>query len=178
VALLTQIHLIQNRTDLAQKEVQAAKRWAQDSLLINLAEAWVGLRVVCPISPCIALPCLVLPPFFHFNLPQLALVPSRELSLTTISIPSPGWRLLPIHLLRLRRARLNPDHHHRLLPNRPSSRRPAPEPPARGRGRPRPGPRARPGQCAGDGEQGRLGVLDGEEEIRGGGSASLLEGGR
>jgi coatomer subunit epsilon len=45
VALLTQIHLSQNRTDLALKEVQAAKRWAQDSLLINLAEAWVNLRI-------------------------------------------------------------------------------------------------------------------------------------
>ncbi|ERF73873.1 hypothetical protein EPUS_05885 [Endocarpon pusillum Z07020] len=45
VALLTQIYLLQNRTDLALKEVQAAKRWAQDSLLINLAEAWLGLRV-------------------------------------------------------------------------------------------------------------------------------------
>lgn len=45
VALIVQIHLQQNRTDLALKEVQAAKRWAQDSLLINLAESWVGLRV-------------------------------------------------------------------------------------------------------------------------------------
>lgn len=45
VALLTQIHLGQNRTDLAVKEVQAAKRWAQDSLLINLAEAWLNLRL-------------------------------------------------------------------------------------------------------------------------------------
>jgi coatomer protein complex subunit epsilon len=36
--------LTQNRTDLAVKEVQAAKRWAQDSLLINLAEAWTNLR--------------------------------------------------------------------------------------------------------------------------------------
>jgi len=44
VALLTQIHLMQNRTDRAVKEVQAAKRWAQDSLLINLAEAWTNLR--------------------------------------------------------------------------------------------------------------------------------------
>lgn len=44
VALLTQIHLQQNRTDLAVKEVSAAKRWAQDSLLINLAESWVHLR--------------------------------------------------------------------------------------------------------------------------------------
>ncbi|KAJ6109296.1 coatomer subunit epsilon [Penicillium sp. IBT 16267x] len=45
VSLLVQIHLQQNRADLALKEVQAAKRWAQDSLLVNLAESWVGLRV-------------------------------------------------------------------------------------------------------------------------------------
>lgn len=45
VALLTQLHLVNNRTDLALKEVQAAKRWAQDSLLINMAEAWANLRV-------------------------------------------------------------------------------------------------------------------------------------
>ncbi|KAI0143109.1 coatomer epsilon subunit-domain-containing protein [Xylariaceae sp. FL1272] len=46
VALITQIHLQQNRTDLAVKEVTAARRWAQDSILVNLAESWVGLRVV------------------------------------------------------------------------------------------------------------------------------------
>lgn len=46
VALIVQIHLEQNRLDLALKEVQAAKSWAQDSLLVNLAESWVGLRVV------------------------------------------------------------------------------------------------------------------------------------
>ncbi|KAJ5167043.1 uncharacterized protein N7482_005824 [Penicillium canariense] len=45
VALTVQIHLQQNRADLALKEVQAAKRWAQDSLLVNLAESWVGMRV-------------------------------------------------------------------------------------------------------------------------------------
>lgn len=45
VALLVQIHLAQNRTDLALKEVAAAKRWANDSLLINLAESWTNLRV-------------------------------------------------------------------------------------------------------------------------------------
>ncbi|KAJ5752672.1 coatomer subunit epsilon [Penicillium odoratum] len=45
VALIVQIHLQQNRADLALKEVQAAKRWAQDSLLVNLAESWVGLRI-------------------------------------------------------------------------------------------------------------------------------------
>lgn len=47
VALITQIHLEQNRTDLALKEVKAARSWAQDSLLVNLAESWVGVRVVC-----------------------------------------------------------------------------------------------------------------------------------
>ena len=41
-----QIRLSQNRTDLAMKDVQSAKKWAQDSLLVNLAESWVGLRVV------------------------------------------------------------------------------------------------------------------------------------
>lgn len=46
VSLIVQIHLQQNRTDLALKEVQAAKRWGQDSLLVNVAESWVGLRVV------------------------------------------------------------------------------------------------------------------------------------
>lgn len=46
VALIVQIHLQQNRNDLAVKEVTAARRWAQDSLLVNLAESWVGLRLV------------------------------------------------------------------------------------------------------------------------------------
>jgi coatomer protein complex subunit epsilon len=45
VAILVQIHLAQNRTDLALKEVAAAKRWANDSLLINMAESWTNLRV-------------------------------------------------------------------------------------------------------------------------------------
>jgi coatomer protein complex subunit epsilon len=45
IALITQIHLQQNRTDLALKEVTAARRWAQDSLLVNIAESWVGLRL-------------------------------------------------------------------------------------------------------------------------------------
>ena len=44
VLLLTHLHLASNRLDLAVREVAAAKRWAQDSLLINLAEAWVNLR--------------------------------------------------------------------------------------------------------------------------------------
>jgi coatomer protein complex subunit epsilon len=46
VALIVQIHLQQNRTNLAVKEVAAARRWAQDNLLVNLAESWVGLRLV------------------------------------------------------------------------------------------------------------------------------------
>lgn len=46
VALIVQIQLQQNRTDLAVKEVSAARRWAQDSILVNLAESWVGLRLV------------------------------------------------------------------------------------------------------------------------------------
>ena len=46
VALSVQIYLQTNRVDLAIKEVAAAKRWAQDSLLVNIAESWVGLRVV------------------------------------------------------------------------------------------------------------------------------------
>ena len=50
VALIVQIHLEQNRTDLALKEVLAAKKWAQDNLLINIAESWVGLRVVRALS--------------------------------------------------------------------------------------------------------------------------------
>ena len=50
IALTVQIHLQQNRTDLALKEVQAARKWAQDSLLVNIAESWVALRLVCPLS--------------------------------------------------------------------------------------------------------------------------------
>lgn len=46
MALIVQIHLQQNRNDLALKEVTAARRWAQDSILVNLAESWVGLRLV------------------------------------------------------------------------------------------------------------------------------------
>ena len=46
-----QIHLAQNRNDLALKEVSAARRWAQDNLLVNLAEAWVGIRLVSDLSP-------------------------------------------------------------------------------------------------------------------------------
>ncbi|KAI4152762.1 MAG: hypothetical protein LQ340_002722, partial [Diploschistes diacapsis] len=45
VAVAAQIHLALNRADLALREVAAAKKWAQDSLLVNIAESWVGLRL-------------------------------------------------------------------------------------------------------------------------------------
>ena len=41
-----QIHLQQNRLDLASKEAANARKWAQDSLLVNIAESWVGMREV------------------------------------------------------------------------------------------------------------------------------------
>ncbi|KAF2087400.1 coatomer subunit epsilon [Saccharata proteae CBS 121410] len=44
VAMIVQIHLQQNRVDLALKETQQARKWAQDSLLVNISESWVGLR--------------------------------------------------------------------------------------------------------------------------------------
>lgn len=46
VALIVQIHLQQNRTDLALKEAKSARSFAQDALLVNLAESWVGMRQV------------------------------------------------------------------------------------------------------------------------------------
>lgn len=47
VALIVQIHLQQNRSDLALKEVKGARSFAQDALLVNLAESWIGMRQVC-----------------------------------------------------------------------------------------------------------------------------------
>jgi coatomer protein complex subunit epsilon len=47
VALAVQIHLSQNRTDLAVKEAKSARSLGQDALLVNLAESWVGVRQVC-----------------------------------------------------------------------------------------------------------------------------------
>lgn len=109
VALTVQIYLQTNRVDLALKEVQAAKRWAQDSLVFNLAESWVGMRVV-------------------------RLLTIRYQSLTDAVI-SPGRREIPIRLLRLRRTRLQPLHRRPAVHRRPGRRRAAPGPPARGRGR-------------------------------------------
>ncbi|KAK9350604.1 coatomer epsilon subunit-domain-containing protein [Lipomyces doorenjongii] len=45
VALIVQIRLVQNKLDLASKEVQLAKKWGQDNLLVNLSEAWVDLHL-------------------------------------------------------------------------------------------------------------------------------------
>lgn len=44
VALIVQIHLQQNRTDLAIAAAKSARSFAQDALLVNLAEAWIGVR--------------------------------------------------------------------------------------------------------------------------------------
>lgn len=44
VALIIQIHLSQNRTDLALQAAKSARSFAQDALLVNLAEAWIGVR--------------------------------------------------------------------------------------------------------------------------------------
>lgn len=44
VALSVQIHLSQNRSDLALKEAKSARSFAQDALLVNLAESWIGMR--------------------------------------------------------------------------------------------------------------------------------------
>ncbi|KAG0362173.1 coatomer epsilon subunit-domain-containing protein [Gamsiella multidivaricata] len=45
VAVVVQIYLQMNRVDLAKKEVEACKSWAEDAMLAQLMEAWVGLRV-------------------------------------------------------------------------------------------------------------------------------------
>ncbi|KAG0055630.1 hypothetical protein BGZ83_007930 [Gryganskiella cystojenkinii] len=45
VAVVVQIYLQMNRIDLAKKEVEACKTWAEDAMLAQLMEAWVGLRV-------------------------------------------------------------------------------------------------------------------------------------
>ncbi|ORZ10423.1 coatomer epsilon subunit-domain-containing protein [Absidia repens] len=45
VALAVQIYLQMDRLDLARNEVNHAKSWAEDALLLQIMEAWVGLRV-------------------------------------------------------------------------------------------------------------------------------------
>jgi coatomer protein complex subunit epsilon len=46
VAIIIQIELDRNRLDLAKKNATAARKWAQDSLLVNIAESWIGMREV------------------------------------------------------------------------------------------------------------------------------------
>ena len=46
VALLVQVHLSLNRTDLAVKEAKNARTVGGDALLVNLVESWVGMRTV------------------------------------------------------------------------------------------------------------------------------------
>lgn len=44
VALLVQLYLSLDRLDLAKQTYASAKVWAEDSLLIQLCEAWIGLK--------------------------------------------------------------------------------------------------------------------------------------
>ncbi|KAF7725202.1 hypothetical protein EC973_000368 [Apophysomyces ossiformis] len=44
-ALAVQIYLQMDRLDLARNEVNQAKSWAEDALLLQMMEGWVGLRV-------------------------------------------------------------------------------------------------------------------------------------
>jgi len=44
VAIIVQIELERNRLDLAKKAAAAARKWAQDSLLVNIVESWIGMR--------------------------------------------------------------------------------------------------------------------------------------
>jgi coatomer protein complex subunit epsilon len=41
-----QILLSQDRLDLARQAYEQARAWAEDSLIIQLCEAWIGLRTV------------------------------------------------------------------------------------------------------------------------------------
>jgi hypothetical protein len=109
VALIVQIHLQQNRTDLAAKEAQRARRWAQDSLLVNIAESWVGMREVCPSPP-----------------------PS---SLNVVLTPSSGRREIPIRILRLRGISHNCPIAIPTLARRAGRIRTPPRPPPRSRSR-------------------------------------------
>src|SRR5262245_36568229 len=43
VALMVQIYLSINRPDLAKKEFERAKRWAEDDMLLQLIESSIGL---------------------------------------------------------------------------------------------------------------------------------------
>ena len=70
VALIVQIHLTQNRTDLATREAKSARSFAQDALLVNLAESWVGMREVGRIRLGYEDVCLI--PFWSIGLTFVA----------------------------------------------------------------------------------------------------------
>ena len=112
VALIVQIHLQKNRTDLALKEVQGARRWAQDSLLVNLCESWVGLRVVCP--------NFLYHPGSTSFLFIVVILSSRLLMERQPSDQPTGRRKVPIRFLRLRGTRLRTRHIFTNLDRRPS----------------------------------------------------------
>jgi hypothetical protein len=44
--LLVQVYLSMNRLDMAKKTYEAAKSWGEDSLLVQLMEAWIAMRTV------------------------------------------------------------------------------------------------------------------------------------
>lgn len=44
ISLIVQLYLQQNRLDLAVKQLQETKKFAQDNIVFNLSEAWVNLR--------------------------------------------------------------------------------------------------------------------------------------
>lgn len=97
VTLIVQIHLAQNRNDLALKEVSAARRWAQDNLLVNLAEAWVGVRLVSTPSPNSPFPSTPAPPFFSRPAPRTKMDPNQRhhRAAKSTSSPSTSSRSLP-----------------------------------------------------------------------------------
>jgi hypothetical protein len=117
-----QIHLQQNRTDLALKEAQRARKWAQDSLLVNIAESWIGMREVWSLRP-----------FTFLHKP-------RQHFTDTL----PGRRKVPIRILRLRRTSHNLPIHLPALTRRTSRIRTPPRPPPRSRSRPPTSPLHRP----------------------------------
>jgi len=45
VSLIVQLYLITNRVKKAQQELEISSRWAQDSIVHNLAESWVNLTL-------------------------------------------------------------------------------------------------------------------------------------
>ncbi|ORY01163.1 hypothetical protein K493DRAFT_278255 [Basidiobolus meristosporus CBS 931.73] len=45
VALIVQIYLKLNRIDLARRELNSTKNWAEDAILAQLIEAWIGVQI-------------------------------------------------------------------------------------------------------------------------------------